>query len=577
MGNINSNRRHGNEPRREKILLGLLPYWTPMIPPMGISYLKSFLEARGFEAKTFDLNIELDFKELYNKYFDTLKQYIPENKRGNYYNIGHDLLQNHMMAHLQHKKEQERKYYELTRLIIYETYFWNIDDQQITTLNAILDEFYCLLEKYLLKWLEEEKPDVLGLSVYLHTLPASLFAFQLTKRRYPHITTVMGGAMFIWQFPIGTPEFEFLLEKTKDYLDKIITEEGQLLLTKYLQGQLDESKRVYTREDLNGQKLDITAVPLPDFSDLKIEFYPYIATFGSKSCPNQCSFCTVSRYAGKYQQKSVNQTVDEILRLHRRYGKRQLFFFVDSLVNLILTDLTIELAKLDTAIYFDGYLRVDEEVCDTEKTLLWRRGGFYRARIGTESGSQKILDLIDKKITPDQIKAALYSLAYAGIKTTTFWVIGHPGETEADFQMTLDFVEELKDWIYEAEFNPFFYFYAGQSKGEEWVKTSKILYPEWARDMLVSQTFILDCYPSREETYGRLNRFIEHCQRLGIPNPYSAKEIQEADERWARLHKNAVPPLANLEDAAVYIDDRKKVEKLISLQNINIKKATFGF
>lgn len=579
MQNIDSKLDHQEQRRqldkKKKVLLGLLPYWTPLIPPMGISYLKAFLLPRGYDVTTFDGNVEMPFKEFYNRYFDTMKKYIPENKRGNFYNIGHDLLQNHMMAHSQQKNET--KYIELEKQIIYETYFCRLNDQQIRSLNGILDEFFARLEEYLIGWIEKEKPDVLGLSVYIHTLPASLFAFELTKQRYPHIKTILGGPIFIWQFPVGTSEFEFLLEKTEGYLDKIIVGEGQNIFYKYLEGELDDSKRVYTLDDIGGEKLGIAYSGIPDFSDLTLDFYPYIATAGSKSCPNQCSFCTIARYFGEYQEKNVEQTVKEILALHNRYGKRQLFFLIDSLVNSVLPSLTEELAKLETAIYFDGYLRVDDAVCDIKNTLAWRCGGFYRARIGIESGAQRILDLIDKRITLDQSRAALASLAYAGIKTTTFWIIGHPGETEEEFQMTLDFVEELKDYIYEAEFNPFFYFYGGQSHGDEWAKKSAPLYPAWARDMLVSQTFVLQVEPSREVTYSRLNRFIEHCARLGIPNPYSMSEIQMADERWKKLHKNAAPALVDLEDPTVYIDDRKSVEKLVSVRNTGVHEATFGF
>lgn len=561
----------------KKILLGLLPFWTPLIPPMAMAYLKGYIEPHGYDVATVDANVELDFKALYNKYFDTLKNYIPPKKRGNYYNIGHDMLQNHMTAHINHDADTQDKYLQLVEKIIYETYFCKLDREQVLSINKVLDEFYARLEEYLVDMLEREQPEILGLSVYIHTLPASLFAFKLTRERFPHIKTVMGGAMFIWQFPLGTTEFEFLLEKTKDYLDKIIIEEGQLVFLEYLKGNLDESKRVYTREDIQGKRLGITSVGLPDFSGLNLDFYPYIGTSGSRSCPNQCSFCTIARYFGEYKQKSIRQTTSEIMELYEKTGKRQLFFMVDSLVNPIVTELTEELAKSEAAIYFDGYLRVHDDCCDINKTLQWRRGGFYRARIGVESGSQKILNMMDKQITLEQTRASLAGLAEAGIKTTTFWVIGHPGETEEDFQMTLDFVAELKDNIYEAEFNPFFYFYAGQSSGDEWEKKARLLYPEWARDMLISQTWILELEPSREVAYDRLNRFIDHCTKLGIPNPYSMSEIKRADERWKKLHRNAAPALIDLEDPQVYVDDRKTVEKLVSVQSTGIEEATFGF
>lgn len=569
------NEKTGSKTDDKKILLGLLPFWTPLIPPMGISYIKGYLQPHGYDVTIFDANVKLEFKEYYIEYFNTMKEYIAENKRGNFYNIGHDLLQNHMMAHINHSDEDE--YFELVEKIIYQTYYCHLDRSQIACLSEILDRFYAILEEYVIAIVEKERPAVFGLSTYLHTLPASLFAFKLVRERYPHIKTVLGGPIFIWQFPVGSSEFLFLLEKTKDYLDKLIVGEGQLLFLKYLQGQLDDSRRYYTQEDLNGETLGLFKQSPPDYSDLDLAFYPYIAAAGSRSCPNKCSFCTIYRYFGEYQQKDAKQTAAEIMDMYNRYGKRQLIFMIDSLVNQILPELTARLSQMDKAIYFDGYLRVGDEVCDIENTLQWRRGGFYRARIGTESGSQKILDMMDKNITLDQTRESLASLAHAGIKTTTFWVIGHPGETEADFQATLDFVEELKDYIYEAEFNPFFYFYAGQSSGDEWVKKSRLLYPAKARDMLISQTWILDLEPSREEAYSRLNRFIEHCTRLGIPNPYSANEIKMADERWLKLHKNAAPPLVDLEDPLVYVDDRQEVEKLVCVQSERIEEATFGF
>ena len=44
---------------KKKILLVLLPFWTPQIPPLGISCLKSFLQARGYGIKTVDVNVEM--------------------------------------------------------------------------------------------------------------------------------------------------------------------------------------------------------------------------------------------------------------------------------------------------------------------------------------------------------------------------------------------------------------------------------------------------------------------------------------------------------------------------------------
>ena len=185
--------------------------------------------------------------------------------------------------------------------------------------------------------------------------------------------------------------------------------------------------------------------------------------------------------------------------------------------------------------------------------MKWRKGGYYRARLGVESGSQRILDLMNKNITVNQIKTAVSSLALAGIKTTTYWIIGFPGETEEDFQKTLNLIEEIKDDIYEAEANLFWYFPNALVESDAWSKHAALLYPESSREMLMLQTQYLKLEPSQEESHRRLNRFVRHCSRLGIPNPYSLADIYKADERWKQLHQNTAPSLVefynkNLED-----------------------------
>jgi len=149
----------------------------------------------------------------------------------------------------------------------------------------------------------------------------------------------------------------------------------------------------------------------------------------------------------------------------------------------------------------------------------------------------------------EQIKAAVTSLASAGIKTTTYWVIGYPGETEEDFQQTLALIEEMKDDPYEADCNPFAYFLKGQVNSQNWGQAHecRLLYPDRAREMLITQTWILDCAPHRQEIYSRLNRFVAHCRKLNLPNPYSLREIYAADERWKKLHPNAVPSVLEFE------------------------------
>ncbi|MCP5108937.1 MAG: radical SAM protein, partial [bacterium] len=434
------------ENKVKKILLGILPYWAPVLPPVGLGRLKSFLQPHGYEVKLVDFIVKNEALEFYYGYFDVLKKYIPEEKRGNFKNIGHDVMQNHMLAHMNYRDEE--KYTRLVKILIYKSYYAEVEDACARELSDVVSRYYKVLEEYVMFLLDFEEPDVVGLTVYRGTVSASMYVLKLVKEKYPHIKTVIGGGLFADSHQVGTPNFEKLLEATGDYIDKIFVGEGEVLFLKYLQGQLPESQGVYTMADAGNKFLDLKEAALPDFSDLNIRKYSHLPGTASFSCPFRCSFCNEISFRGKYRKRDIKDTVDEMVKLHQMVelnnvnSGHQLFFMTDSLINPILPALADELIKREVSLYYDGYYKVDNAAVDADNTFHWRKSGLYRVRLGVESGSQKILDMMGKGITVEQIRAAVSSFAMAGIKTTTYWVIGHPGETEEDFQMTLDLVEE---------------------------------------------------------------------------------------------------------------------------------------
>jgi radical SAM superfamily enzyme YgiQ (UPF0313 family) len=552
----------------EKLLLALLPFWTPLIPPMGISCLKSYLTAHGYEVVTADANVDDSFRQIYDNYFQCLETIVPQHKRGNFYNTGIDILQNHMTAHIHYHDEEE--YYRLLEQLVYQNFFCPVNKDQLESLTEIIAEFYNRLELYLTTMIQKEQPDIVGFSVFKGALAASLFGFQFIKKKWSHMRTIMGGGIFADQLAVGSPNFQYFIQNTP-YIDHIIVGEGEQLLLKLLKGELPNTQKVFTLKDIELQTLDLSQVNVPDFTDFSLEHYPEIAAFTSRSCPFQCGFCAETVNWGKYRKKSAAQVVRELSQLHQGHGA-QLFLMSDSLLNPIVEDLSSQLAEHPKALYWDGYLRADKPVCNIDNTIRWRKGGFYRARLGLESGSPHVLKLMDKRITPEQIKEALYALAEAGIKTSTYWVIGFPGETEEDFQHTLDLITAAKDNIYEAECNPFRFYLSGQVQSGQWGSQNKSrqLYPSETRDMLILQTWVLeDTEPSRQEIYSRVNRFVEHCRSLGVPNPYSWQEIHQADLRWQHLHPNAGPPLVQLKDRLHYIDDRDSVRRFSRAEDIN--------
>ena len=261
----------------KNILLGLLPFWDAMIPPLGISCLKAVLREQGYRAGTIDANSDPRFREIYYGYFDLIQQQMAEETHGHIHHVGHDVLRNHMQAHLDAAGQDQ--YPELVRVLIQKTFYVDFPQPRVRQLIELVDRFYRQLEQHLRTLLEHSVPDVLGLTVYSDTLAASLFAFKLVKKLWPRTLTIMGGGVFADLLSPGSPNLETFLEKTNGIIDKIIIGEGESLFLELLRGTLPEGRRVFGIQDLREGILDISRqeVPIPDFTDYNLSAYLYLA------------------------------------------------------------------------------------------------------------------------------------------------------------------------------------------------------------------------------------------------------------------------------------------------------------
>jgi len=528
-----------------------VPFWSPLTPPLGISLLKGHLGKHGYNVVLHDFNADDELWQIVDRYFAILREAVPEHKQGNFHMIGFDVLSNHLSAYLYGLEDKNgasgAAYRRLLELLIKNNYFISVDPGVPDRLDAVVADFYKELEQRLVQVIRQEQPAIFGLSVFSTSLGPALYAFRRVRQLFPGIKTVMGGGVFADHLAMESPNFTRFMERTAAYIDTVFLGEGELLFQAYLDGKLEPGKRFYCIDDIGRCTLELKQAVIPDYGELALSSYSQMATFASRSCPFQCGFCSETVQWGQYRKKPGQQIATEVAAIKEKYGGR-LFMFGDSLMNPVIDDYATEVLALGLDIYWDGYLRTDRDVCDREHVKRWREAGYYRARLGVESGSQRVLDLMNKKMTVQQIKTAVSTLAGQGIKTTTYWVIGYPGETETDFCQTLDLITELKDDIYEADWHPFYFFPKGQVQSNHWVQAHGIttLYPEEFDEMLFTRTWVLKTNPGREEIYDRLNRFRARCRELGIPNPYSMMEIYQADKRWKSLHPLCGPSLLEL-------------------------------
>ncbi|RVQ56046.1 B12-binding domain-containing radical SAM protein [Sinorhizobium meliloti] len=531
-------------PPNGPVLLCLLPFWSPLAPPLGIAILKGHLQDRGFHAEIEDFNSDPELWSTLSSYVDILRRSIPEVYHSNLFDFAYDVIHNHIMAHIHHT--DQRAYEELVGVLVQTSFVVPPARSAVLELINCVEHFLDQLVSKVLEAIEQHAPTCLGVSTYTTTLGATLAALRAVRAAYPHIRTVLGGGVFADHLAPGSQNFDAIARATEPYLDAIVVGEGELIFERLLSGTLPPA-RVHSSAEIDRKVVDLNNPAIPDFGGLDLSVYPQMATYVGRSCPFQCSFCSETVQWGKYRSKQADFFISELAYLTSRYGGKA-FLLTDSLINPVADQVFRATARASTDLYFDAYLRADPEVCDAARVSRWRDGGFYRARLGVESGSSDVLSAMNKQTGPSQIRTAIRTLANSGIKTTTYWVIGHPRETEEDFQASLAIIEDCADDIYEAEAHTFYYFPRGQVSSKKWAHDFGVvdLYGEKYAHMLVARTWQLNQSPSRAEMLDRMSRFTTFCRQRGIPNPYSLAEIEQADTRWNASHPAAGPALVEL-------------------------------
>ena len=164
----------------------------------------------------------------------------------------------------------------------------------------------------------------------------------------------------------------------------------------------------------------------------------------SRGCPYRCNWCAKPIYGDSFAVRSPHSVAEEMRQLKHEYGATHLWF-ADDIFGLRapwVRELADEVARLDAVIPFKMQSRVDLMTPENVRAL--RRAGCAEAWLGAESGSQKILDAMDKGTHVEQIAKARANLRQQGIRACYFLQFGYPGETWKDIQNTVELVRETR-------------------------------------------------------------------------------------------------------------------------------------
>lgn len=164
----------------------------------------------------------------------------------------------------------------------------------------------------------------------------------------------------------------------------------------------------------------------------------------SRGCPFHCNWCAKPIFGDSYQLRPALDVAMEMRLLKEKYQAEHLWFADDifGLNRHWLQDFAAAIESLRCAIPFKIQARADLVTSETANAL--ERAGCTEVWMGVESGSQRVLDAMDKGLQVEEVASATKHLKRHGIRTCYFLQFGYPGEEWTDIQKTIALVRETR-------------------------------------------------------------------------------------------------------------------------------------
>ena len=265
------------------------------------------------------------------------------------------------------------------------------------------------------------------------------------------------------QIIIGGPDVRYNAENLLNYgADYLVIGEGEqsaLEIIQVLESDLEQDigniagiafkdrtgKIIVNAEREKIKNIDI--LPFPNRN--KINLKEYLSTWKThhgqsalsvstmRGCPYTCKWCSRAVYGLSYRRRSPEKVVDELLFLKENYSPDTIWFVDDvfTVSHKWLEAFTVEVKKRNARIPYECITRADR-MNDQVITLL-KESGCFRVWIGAESGSQHVIDLMDRRVKVEKVREMIQSTREKGIQTGTFIMLGYPGEKEKDIEETI--------------------------------------------------------------------------------------------------------------------------------------------
>jgi O-antigen biosynthesis protein len=250
----------------------------------------------------------------------------------------------------------------------------------------------------------------------------------------------------------GGPHASVSPETIPSFVDHIVIGEGEYAIRDIAAGKVQERVVQYPAIE------NLDELPMPGwdyFAEMPYDWggnwlpeAPVFTMNTSRGCPFDCTFCSVGSIWGRrYTFFSAERVVADIEYVVKQHGARGIYFREDNFTlnkKRLYDFCNLMIAK---GINIPWVCETRASSLDRETVELMARAGAKGAYIGVESGSQRLLDFMQKAIKIEDIHRAFRLCQEFGINTAASVIVGVPTETEQELQMTMELLNEIKPTI----------------------------------------------------------------------------------------------------------------------------------
>jgi radical SAM superfamily enzyme YgiQ (UPF0313 family) len=327
-----------------------------------------------------------------------------------------------------------------------------------------------LLDRITERLVREHDPDLVGLTA---PFPGNVYgAFRIARairRLSPRARIALGGGY------VNTELRELKEPRVFDYVDYVTLDDGEralLAIIQALEGKSEgELLRTFVREGQGkSAKVALKSSPglhdipfkragTPTYAGLKLDRYLSVLemlnpmhriwsdgrwnklTLAHGCYWKKCNFCDISLdYIGRYDPASADLIVDRIERLVRETGQTGFHFVDEAAPPAVLRAMAERLIARGVSISWWGNVRF-EKTFTPELAELLARSGCIAVSGGLEVASDRLLKLMNKGVTVEQVARVTHALTQAGILVHAYLMYGFPTQTE---QETIDSLERVR-------------------------------------------------------------------------------------------------------------------------------------